>query len=152
MQELNESSLSDKVSVVVNGTTYPMTFDKDNQRYVYELEGCTSGKYMYHYIVNGEEVVDPFNESGTFSYKHFDDLTLEASFGNATMDYNDNNVLSVSFKGTDATNIDAKSELASITADLSELGGKTLDVNTELLELSASVRDSVSAGNESSSQ
>ena len=126
-----------------------MTFDKDNQRYVYELEGCTSGKYMYHYIVNGEEVVDPFNESGTFSYKHFDDLTLEASFGNATMDYNDNNVLSVSFKGTDATNIDAKSELASITADLSELGGKTLDVNTELLELSASVRDSVSAGNKS---
>ena len=149
MQELNESSLSDKVSVVVNGTTYPMTFDKDNQRYVYELEGCTSGKYMYRYIVNGEEVVDPLNESGAFSYKHFDDLTLEASFGNATMDYNDNNVLSVSFKGTDATNIDAKSELASITADLSELGGKTLDVNTELLELSASVRDSVSAGNKS---
>ena len=104
---------------------------------------------MYRYIVNGEEVVDPFNESGAFSYKHFDDLTLEASFGNATMDYNDNNVLSVSFKGTDATNIDAKSELASITADLSELGGKTLDVNTELLELSASVRDSVSAGNKS---
>ncbi len=149
MQELNESSLSDKVCVVVNGTTYPMTFDKDNQRYVYELQGCTSGKYTYHYIVNGEEVVDPFNESGTFSYKHFDDLTLEASFGNATMDYNDNNVLLVSFKGTDATNIDAKSELASITADLSELGGKTLDVNTELLELSASVRDSVSTGNKS---
>ena len=39
--------------------------------------------------------------------------------------------------------------MASITADLSELGGKTLDVNTELLELSASVRDSVSIGNKS---
>lgn len=149
MQDLKESSLSDKVSVVVNGTTYPMAFDEANQRYVYELEGCNSGTYTYHYIVNGEVVNDPFNESGTFSYKHFGDLTLEASFGNATMDYNDNNVLSVSFKGTDATNIDAKSELASITADLSELGGKTLDVNTELLELSASVRDSVSAGNKS---
>ena len=149
MQDVNEASLLDKVSVVVNGNTYPMTFDEKNQRYVYELEGCVPGQYTYHYVVDGQDVTDSFNESGIFEYKKFDDLTLEASFGNATMDYNDNNVLSVSFKGTDATNIDAKSELASITADLSELGGKTLDVNTELLELSASVRDSVSAGNKS---
>lgn len=149
VQDLKESSLSDKVSVVVNEKTYPMTFDEDNQRYVYELKGCDSGTYTYHYIVNGEIVNDPFNESGTFSYKHFDDLALEASFGKSTMDYNDNNVLSVSFIGEDATKLDKKSELASITADLSELGGKTLDVNTELLELSASVRDSVSIGNKS---
>lgn len=149
VQDLKESSLSDKVSVVVNEKTYPMTFDEANQRYVYELKGCDSGTYTYHYIVNGEVVNDPFNESGTFSYKHFDDLALEASFGKPTMDYNDNNVLSVSFKGEDATKLDKKSELASITADLSELGGKTLDVNTELLELSASVRDSVSIGNKS---
>lgn len=150
----NEEDSLDDVKVVVNGTTYDLSYDEINERYSYTLEGATTGEYAYYYLVNGEKVLDAFNDQTTiydgqecsvFTFKHFDNLKVSATLANRTMDYNDNNVLSVSLTGKDAANI-TDEEIASATCDLSALGLGEMSIDTELMKVSIAVTSDTKTG------
>lgn len=149
-----ENSLTGKVKVVVNGQEHEMSYDAKNERYTYDVKGCKTGEYTYYYIVDGKHLTDAFNsntktvegnEVSYFTYKKFDDLSIQASVKNAEMNYNDNNVLSVSFTGKDASNVSA-SDIRSITADVSSLGRDTIEVIPELMEATISVTSTTPTG------
>lgn len=149
-----ENSLTGKVKVVVNGQEHEMSYDAKNERYTYDEVGCQTGEYTYYYIVNGKCLTDAFNsntkmvdgnEVSYFTYKKFDDLSVQASVKNAEMNYNDNNVLSVSFTGADAKKVSAN-DVRSITADVSQLGRDTIEVIPELMETTISVTSTTATG------
>lgn len=149
-----ENSLNGKVKVVVNGQEHEMSYDAKDERYTYDVKGCETGEYTYYYIVDGKHLTDAFNsntktvdgnEVSYFTYKKFDDLSIQASVKNAEMNYNDNNVLSVSFAGKDASNVSA-SDIRSITADVSSLGRDTIEVIPELMEATISVTSTTPTG------
>ena len=128
--ENNLASFAGKVSIVINGQNYAMTYDADTDRFVYNLTDVSTGDYYYYYVVNGKEELDAFNKvtekdnSGKeCNVCHFKkaNVALEASLSQSVMDYNDNNVLSVKINAKDGEGLEA-SEIAAITADLSELG------------------------------
>lgn len=152
--ENNLASLDGKVSVVVNGQTCPMTYDAANDRFGYDFTGVSTGDYYYYYVVNGKEELDAFNsEKADYSGKecsvcHFKkaNVSVEASLSQYAMDYNDNNVLSVKLTAKDGEGLET-SEIAAITADLSELGlGKEFAIDPELMEGTISCLNTVAAG------
>ena len=150
----NLASLDGKVSVVVNGQTCPMTYDAANDRFGYDFTGVSTGDYYYYYVVDGTEELDAFNsEKADYSEKecsvcHFKkaNVSVEASLSQYAMDYNDNNVLSVKLTAKDGEGLET-SEIAAITADLSELGlGKEFAIEPELMEGTISCLNTVAAG------
>lgn len=151
MAMLNDSlsALEGKVSVVVNGETYAMTYNADTERYEYELQNCESGDYEYYYAVNGETILDGFNEqlneAGTanvLTYKKSGDVAISADAYYATMDYDDNNVITVSVtKG-----VLTEEEISSITIDLAEVGLGVMNIDASLMEATISVSSAVEAG------
>ena len=152
--ENNLASLKDKISVVVNGQPCPMTYDAANDRFGYDFTGVSTGDYYYYYVVDGTEELDAFNsEKADYSGKecsvcHFKkaNVALEASLSQSVMDYNDNNVLSVKINAKDGQGLDA-SEIAAITADLSELGlSRGFAIDPKLMEGTISCLNTVAAG------
>lgn len=153
--ENNLASLDGKVSVVVNGQTCPMTYDAANDRFGYDLTGVSTGDYYYYYVVNGKEELDAFNDvtandsnGKECSVCHFKkaNVSVTASLSQYAMDYNDNNVLSVKLTAKDGEGLET-SEIAAITADLSELGlGKEFAIEPELMEGTISCLNTVAAG------
>lgn len=152
--ENNLASLDGKVSVVVNGQTCAMTYDAANDRFGYDFTGVSTGDYYYYYVVDGTEELDAFNsEKADYSGKecsvcHFKkaNVSVEASLSQYAMDYNDNNVLSVKLTAKDGEGLET-SEIAAITADLSELGlGKEFAIEPELMEGTISCLNTVAAG------
>lgn len=152
--ENNLASLDGKVSVVVNGQTCQMTYDAANDRFGYDFTGVSTGDYYYYYVVDGTEELDAFNsEKADYSGKecnvcHFKkaNVSVEASLSQYAMDYNDNNVLSVKLTAKDGEGLET-SEIAAITADLSELGlGKEFAIEPELMEGTISCLNTVAAG------
>lgn len=159
----------DSVAVEINGKEYPMKFDAENQRYTYDLEKLDKGTYKYRYVLKetaeGEKTyeLDRYNEKkvtekvddkdveySVVEYGNFD-VEVEASVYRDSMDYNDNNVLIVKIDGkkdkdgnpADLTGL----EVAKATADLSALGGSSeAAIDPELLELTISVKQGISAG------
>lgn len=152
--ENNLASLDGKVSVVVNGQTCPMTYDAANDRFGYDLTGVSTGDYYYYYVVDGTGELDAFNsEKADYSGKecsvcHFKkaNMNVAASLSQYAMDYNDNNVLSVELTAKDGEGLET-SEIAAITANLSELGlGKEFAIEPELMEGTISCLNTVAAG------
>lgn len=153
--ENNLASLDGKVSVVVNGQTCPMTYDAANDRFGYDFTGVSTGDYYYYYVVNGKEELDAFNDvtekdsnGKECSVCHFKkaNVSVEASLSQYAMDYNDNNVLSVKLTAKDGEGLET-SEIAAITADLSELGlGKEFAIDPTLMEGTISCLNTVAAG------
>lgn len=152
--ENNLASLDGKVSVVVNGQTCAMTYDAANDRFGYDFTGVSTGDYYYYYVVDGIEELDAFNsEKADYSGKecsvcHFKkaNVSVTASLSQYAMDYNDNNVLSVELTAKDGEGLET-SEIAAITADLSELGlGKEFAIEPELMEGTISCLNTVAAG------
>lgn len=152
--ENNLASLDGKVSVVVNGQTCAMTYDAANDRFGYDFTGVSTGDYYYYYVVDGTEELDAFNsEKADYSGKecsvcHFKkaNVSVTASLSQYAMDYNDNNVLSVKLTAKDGEGLET-SEIAAITADLSELGlGKEFAIEPELMEGTISCLNTVAAG------
>ena len=152
--ENNLASLDGKVSVVVNGQTCAMTYDAANDRFGYDFTGVSTGDYYYYYVVGGIEELDAFNsEKADYSGKecsvcHFKkaNVSVTASLSQYAMDYNDNNVLSVELTAKDGEGLET-SEIAAITADLSELGlGKEFAIEPELMEGTISCLNTVAAG------
>lgn len=152
--ENNLASLDGKVSVVVNGQTCAMTYDAANDRFGYDFTGVSTGDYYYYYVVDGTEELDAFNsEKADYSGKecsvcHFKkaNVSVTASLSQYAMDYNDNNVLSVELTAKDGEGLET-SEIAAITANLSELGlGKEFAIEPELMEGTISCLNTVAAG------
>ena len=152
--ENNLASLDGKVSVVVNGQTCQMTYDAANDRFGYDFTGVSTGDYYYYYVVDGTGELDAFNsEKADYSGKecsvcHFKkaNVSVTASLSQYAMDYNDNNVLSVKLTAKDGEGLET-SEIAAITANLSELGlGKEFAIEPELMEGTISCLNTVAAG------
>ena len=153
--ENNLASLDGKVSVVVNGQICPMTYDAANDRFGYDFTGVSTGDYYYYYVVNGKEELDAFNDvtandsnGKECSVCHFKkaNVSVTASLSQSVMDYNDNNVLSVKINAKDGEGLEA-SEIAAITADLSELGlNREFAIDPTLMEGTISCLNTVAAG------
>ena len=152
--ENNLASLDGKVSVVVNGQTCPMTYDAANDRFGYDFTGVSTGDYYYYYVVDGTGELDAFNsEKADYSGKecsvcHFKkaNMSVAASLSQYAMDYNDNNVLSVKLTAKDGEGLET-SEIAAITADLSELGlNREFAIDPTLMEGTISCLNTVAAG------
>ena len=90
-----------KVSVDVNGTEYPTTYNDTTNRLEYVKSGLSDGKTHYRYKANGTYVVDAFN-SNSEKYKEADysyfecyklNATVTAAVMNKSFNYNENDVV-----------------------------------------------------------
>lgn len=149
-----QESIADKVSVTINGKENKMAYDAANERFYYDLTDIKTGDYCYYYTVDGKEKLDAFNEktkdykgkkcSYRF-YKKFD-AAITAKLSQPSMDYNDNNVLTIKTipaKGADMSAF----EVATATVDLSALGlSSTYAIDPELMEATISCLDTTTAG------
>jgi len=154
--ENNLASLEGNVSIVINGQTYAMAYDAENDRFVYNLtDDVSTGDYYYYYVVNGKKELDAFNnvtandsngkECSVCRYKKAN-VSVETSLSQYAMDYNDNNVLSVKLTAKDGEGLET-SEIAAITADLSELGlNREFAIDPTLMEGTISCLNTVAAG------
>lgn len=149
-----QESIADKVSVTINGKENKMTYDAANERFYYDLTDIKTGDYCYYYTVDGKEKLDAFNEktkdykgkkcSYRF-YKKFD-AAITAELSKASMDYNDNNVLTVKTNPAEGADMSGF-EVATATVDLSALGlSSTYAIDPELMEVSISCLDTTTAG------
>lgn len=153
--ENNLASLEGNVSIVINGQTYAMAYDAENDRFVYNLTDVSTGDYYYYYVVNGKEELDAFNDvtandsnGKECSVCHFKkaNVSVATSLSQYAMDYNDNNVLSVKLTAKDGEGLET-SEIAAITADLSELGlNREFAIDPTLMEGTISCLNTVAAG------
>ena len=133
-----QKELEGKVSVVVNGDAYPMAYNPAFERFEFQISDCQSGDYEYYYIVDGQTKLDRFNDrlnadstANVLTFKNASDVSVGAEVYYPTMDSEDNNVLRVIFtKGSLATE-----EIASVTADLAELGKGTVEILPSLMEV-----------------
>ena len=117
------------VSVDVNGTEHPMTYNDTTKRFEYVKSGLTDGKTYYRYKANGAYVVDAFNSNSekhnNADYSYFEyyklNATVKAEVMNKSFNYNENDV--VKFKVEQDSSDTKKLEVASASIDVSSLGG-----------------------------
>ena len=142
--------LEGKVEVEVDGNSYPMSYDEETGRFIYSLTGLTEGEHKYRYLVDGESLIDVYNEVTTeqdgitysvYSYQKFEG-EASASLTPATITCAENTVLKVVTPQAEGM------EVASITADTSAIGGKEeLTISPELNAITLSVPDTLEPGN-----
>lgn len=142
-----------KVSVDVNGTEYPMTYNDTTKRFEYVKNGLTDGKTYYRYKANGAYVVDAFNSNSekhnNADYSYFEyyklNATVTAEVMNKSFNYNENNV--VKFK-VEQDSSDAKTlEVASASIDVSSLGGSNaMPIEPELQAVTISATTDTKLG------
>ena len=149
MLDDSQETLSGNVSVVVNGESYEMTYNPTTERFEYDLTGCETGDYEYSYIVNGEPVLDLFNETlneagdaNVLTYKKLDDISISAQAFYKTMDCNDNNVISVSYN----QEVLQPDKVSTVAVDLAELGLGVMDIEPSLMEVTITASNTVPAG------
>lgn len=141
------------VSVDVNGTEYPMTYNDTTKRFEYVKSGLTDGKTYYRYKANGAYVVDAFNSNSekhnNADYSYFEyyklNATVTAEVMNKSFNYNENNV--VKFK-VEQDSSDAKTlEVASASIDVSSLGGSNaMPIEPELQAVTISATTDTTLG------
>lgn len=149
-----QKSIADKVSITINGEKHAMTYDAANERFSYDLADITTGDYCYYYTVDGEEKLDAFNENtkdyagktcSVCHYKKFN-MSISAELSQPTMDYNDNNVLTVKYNPADGEDM-TEFEVAAATADLSALGlSREYAIDPELMEATISCLNTITTG------
>ena len=141
-----------KVSVDVNGTEYPMTYNDTTKRFEYVKNGLTNGKTHYRYKANGTYVVDAFNsnseEYNNADYSYFEyyklNATVTAAVMNKSFNYNENDV--VKFK-VEQDSSDTKLKVASASIDVSSLGGsKAMPIEPELQAVTISATTDTTLG------
>lgn len=142
-----------KVSVDVNGTEYPMTYNDTTKRFEYVKSGLTDGKTHYRYKANGTYVVDAFNSNSEkynkADYSYFEyyklNATVTAEVMNKSFNYNENNV--VKFKVEQAGTDSKKLEVASASIDVSSLGGSNaMPIEPELQAVTISATTDTALG------
>lgn len=147
--------------------------DPEQQRYEYDVEDLQATTYYYRYVLKDDEdaityVLDKYNEEketidGTeysvCKYELFD-VELQASMQNDSMDYNDNNVLTLTVKAKDSepaqqadeaqaeeNKLPVGFEVSKAYVDLSAIGGSSeAEIDPELLQLSIAVKSSIGTG------
>ena len=141
------------VSVDVNGTEYPMTYNDTTKRFEYVKNGLTNGKTHYRYKANGNYVVDAFNSNSekynNADYSYFEyyklNATVTAEVMNKSFNYNENNV--VKFKVKQADTDTQKLEVASASIDVSSLGGSSeMPIEPELQAVTISATTDTALG------
>lgn len=142
-----------KVSVDVNGTEYPMTYNDATKRFEYVKSGLTDGKTHYRYKANGAYVVDAFNSNSekynNEDYSYFEyyklNATVTAEVMNKSFNYNENDV--VKFK-VEQDSSDAKTlEVASASIDVSSIGGSNaMPIEPELQAVTISATTDTTLG------
>lgn len=141
------------VSVDVNGTEYPMTYNDTTKRFEYVKSGLTNGKTHYRYKANGTYAVDAFNSNSekynNADYSYFEyyklNATVTAEVMNKSFNYNENDV--VKFK-VEQDSSDAKTlEVASASIDVSSLGGSNaMPIEPELQAVTISATTDTTLG------
>ena len=141
------------VSVDVNGTEYPMTYNDTTKRFEYVKSGLTDGKTHYRYKANGTYAVDAFNSNSekynNADYSYFEyyklNATVTAEVMNKSFSYNENDV--VKFK-VEQDSSDAKTlEVASASIDVSSLGGSNaMPIEPELQAVTISATTDTTLG------
>lgn len=117
------------VQIVVNNKVYDMIYDKQNERYTYDLQGLQAGTYYYHYLVTDQQgkvrsdldkhnPVIKNNES-VIIYKKMA-LKIEADVSPHSFDFREAAILTLNIES--ATQEDISNEVSQIIADLSMLG------------------------------
>lgn len=141
------------VSVDVNGTAYPMTYNDTTKRFEYVKSGLTNGKTHYRYKANGAYVVDAFNSNSekynNADYSYFEyyklNATVTAEVMNKSFNYNENDV--VKFKVEQDISDDKKLEVASASIDVSSLGGSNaMPIEPELQAVTISATTDTALG------
>lgn len=141
------------VSVDVDGTEYPMTYNDTTKRFEYVKSGLTDGKTHYRYKANGTYVVDAFNSNSEkynkADYSYFEyyklNATVTAEVMNKSFNYNENNV--VKFKVEQAGTDSKKLEVASASIDVSSLGGSNaMPIEPELQAVTISATTDTALG------
>lgn len=149
-----DGSLKDmKVSVDVNGTEYPMTYNDTTKRFEYVKSGLSDGKTHYRYKANGTYVVDAFNSNSEkhkeADYSYFEyyklNATVTAAVMNKSFNYNENDV--VKFKVEQDGSDTKKLEVASASIDVSSLGGSNaMPIEPELQAVTISATTDTALG------
>ena len=141
------------VSVDVNGTEYPMTYNDTTKRFEYVKNGLTNGKTHYRYKANGNYVVDAFNSNSEkyndADYSYFEyyklNATVTAEVMNKSFNYNENNVVKFNVKQADTDT--QKLEVASASIDVSSLGGSSeMPIEPELQAVTISATTDTALG------
>ena len=141
------------VSVDVNGTEYPMTYNDTTKRFEYVKNGLTNGKTHYRYKANGTYVVDAFNSNSekynNADYSYFEyyklNATVTAEVMNKSFNYNENNVVKFNVKQADTDT--QKLEVASASIDVSSLGGSSeMPIEPELQAVTISATTDTALG------
>ena len=149
-----QKSIADKVSVTINGEKHKMTYDAANERFSYDLTNITTGDYCYYYTVDGVEKLDAYNaetkdyDGKTCSYRFYKkfDAAITAELSKSSMDYNDNNVLTIKTNPAEGADM-SEFEVATATVDLSALGlSSTYAIDPELMEATISCLDTTTTG------
>ncbi len=146
------------VQVEIDGKLYDMTYNEENERYEYILENPEEKTYEYRFFAtdadgNVKESLDLFNdnttEDGTKSVIEYRDIEVNVTgTANAAFNYNENAVLSVEAELSEEDAADGvELKVSDCYVDLTELGGDAqTPVETDLMELSIAVKDTVTAG------
>lgn len=141
------------VSVDVNGTEYPMTYNDTTKRFEYVKSGLSDGKTHYRYKANGTYVVDAFNSNSekhnNADYSYFEyyklNATVTAEVMNKSFNYNENNVVKFNVKQADTDT--QKLEVASASIDVSSLGGSSeMPIEPELQAVTISATTDTALG------
>lgn len=141
------------VSVDVDGTEYPMTYNDTTKRFEYVKSGLTDGKTHYRYIANGTYVVDAFNSNSEeykkADYSYFEyyklNATVTAAVMNKSFNYNENDV--VKFKVEQDSSDKKTLEVASASIDVSSLGGSNaMPIEPELQAVTISATTDTALG------
>ncbi len=144
----DEMETIEKVELKFDGQTNEMTYEPENERFVYSYNNIPNGETAYTYVVTKDgvttEVSDPYNTVDGVSTIEFlqSDLTVLGSVQPAAIDYNQNAVLSVDIQGL----IDGIT-ISKIFVDASSLGESTkLEIDPSLKEIAIAVDDDITAG------
>lgn len=141
------------VSVDVDGTEYPMTYNDTTKRFEYVKSGLTDGKTHYRYKANGTYVVDAFNSNSEeykkADYSYFEyyklNATVTAAVMNKSFNYNENDV--VKFKVEQDSSDKKTLEVASASIDVSSLGGSNaMPIEPELQAVTISATTDTALG------
>lgn len=141
------------VSVDVNGTEYPMTYNDTTKRFEYVKSGLADGKTHYRYNANGTYVVDAFNSNSEkfndADYSYFEyyklNATVTATVMNKSFNYNENDV--VKFKVEQDISDTEKLKVASASIDVSSLGGSNaMPIEPELQAVTISATTDTALG------
>lgn len=141
------------VSVDVDGTEYPMTYNDTTMRFEYVKSGLTDGKTHYRYKANGTYVVDAFNSNSEeykkADYSYFEyyklNATVTAAVMNKSFNYNENDV--VKFKVEQDSSDKKTLEVASASIDVSSLGGSNaMPIEPELQAVTISATTDTALG------